>query len=88
MKKKLNIEENKLNNKIEEIKKYKKIDARTIRRTGRIVQFATSVTIDFDRTIRELAREENLMICEVLERPIEAYIRERKSKFKRKQKNN
>jgi len=52
------------------------------------VQFATSVTIDFDRTTRELAREENLMICEVLERSIEAYIRERKSKFKRKQKNN
>ncbi|CAG8566765.1 14697_t:CDS:2, partial [Cetraspora pellucida] len=50
---------NKSNTNKEVIRKpTKKIDGRSATRTGRIVQFATSVTVDFDNTIRQLARDD------------------------------
>jgi len=51
----------------------KKIDGRSATRTGRIVQFATSVTVDFDNTIRQLAKDDGLMIVEVLEKSLLLY---------------
>ena len=51
----------------------KRLDGRSATRTGRIVQFATSVTVEFDNTIRQLAREEGLMMAEVLEKSLQIY---------------
>lgn len=64
-------------NKISIRKPPKRIDGRSATRTGRIVQFATSVTPEFDNEIRKLARESNCMIVEVLERSLNLYKQER-----------
>lgn len=65
-------------NKEASIKKItKKIDGRSATRTGRIVQFATSVTVDFDNTIRQLARDDGLMIVEILEKSLLLYKKHR-----------
>ena len=52
---------------------YERLDGRSLRRSNRIVQFATRVTPEFDRRIREIARDERLLIVEVLERALDAY---------------
>jgi hypothetical protein len=66
-----------------EIKKPpKRIDGRSATRTGRIVQFATSVTTEFDNDIRQLSRDNNCMIVEVLEQSLELYKRERERESK------
>jgi hypothetical protein len=49
-----------------------RIDGRTLRRSGRTVQFATRVSPEFDERIREIARRERLLIVEVLERALDA----------------
>lgn len=51
----------------------KKIDARTLRRTGRTVQFATRVTEKFDQQFRDVAKRDNLMLATLLELALEAY---------------
>jgi hypothetical protein len=48
-------------------------DGRSLRRSNRIVQFATRVTPDFDRRIRDIAEREGLLIVEVLERALNLY---------------
>ena len=50
-----------------------RLDGRSMRRTNRVVQFATRVTPEFDRRVRTIAMEEGLLIVEVLERALEAY---------------
>ena len=50
-----------------------RIDGRSMRRTNRVVQFATRVTPEFDRRVRMIAMEEGLLIVEVLEKAIQAY---------------
>jgi hypothetical protein len=50
-----------------------RIDGRSLRRSSRVVQFATRVTPEFDREIRTIAQREGLMIVEVLERALLAY---------------
>jgi len=73
------------NNKGKEIikkKPTKKIDGRSATRTGRIVQFATSVTVDFDNTIRQISREDNCMIVEILERSLLLYKEQREKESK------
>ena len=52
---------------------YQRRDGRSLRRTNRTIQFATRVTPDFDRRIRDLAEREGLLIVEVLERALDAY---------------
>ena len=52
---------------------YDRLDGRSLRRSNRIVQFATRVTPEFDRRIREIARDEHLLIVEVLERALDVY---------------
>ncbi len=51
----------------------KREDMRSARRTGRTVQFATRVTVDFDRRFRSVAKREKLLLAELLERALEAY---------------
>jgi len=50
-----------------------RIDARSMRRSGRTIQFATRVSPDFDRRIREIAIREELLLVEVLEKALDAY---------------
>ncbi len=52
---------------------YQKIDARTLRRTGRTIQFATRVSEDFDSRLRRIAQQENLLLVQVLERALKEY---------------
>ncbi|KLL03747.1 MAG: hypothetical protein MRERV_34c022 [Mycoplasmataceae bacterium RV_VA103A] len=75
---------NKSNTNKEVIRKpTKKIDGRSATRTGRIVQFATSVTVGFDNTIRQLARDDGLMIVEILEKSLSLYKEQRERERER-----
>jgi hypothetical protein len=47
-----------------------RIDGRTLRRSGRTVQFATRVSPEFDARVREIARRDGILIVEVLERAL------------------
>ena len=51
-------------------------DGRSMRRSRRTRQFATRVTADFDRRFRSTARRHGLLMTELLERSLEAFIRE------------
>ncbi len=48
-------------------------DGRSLRRSNRVVQFATRVTPDFDYRVRDIAEREGLLIVEVLERALDLY---------------
>lgn len=50
-----------------------RIDGRSLRRTGRTVQFATRVSLDFDDRLRRIAQRDGMKLVEVLERALEAY---------------
>lgn len=50
-----------------------RIDGRTLRKTGRIVQFATRVSLDFDDRLRHIAQRDGIKLVEVLERALDAY---------------
>jgi len=54
-----------------------RIDARSLRRTNRTLQFATRVSPEFDRRIRQIAAEEGKLLVEVMEQALAAYERER-----------
>jgi len=49
-----------------------------LRRTGRTVQFATRVSLDFDDRLRHIAQRDGMKLVEVLERALEAYEAARK----------
>jgi hypothetical protein len=53
-----------------------RIDARTLRRSGRTVHFATKVTPEFDNRLREIAAATGKMLTEILEEALRAYERE------------
>jgi hypothetical protein len=53
-----------------------RIDARSLRRSNRTVQFATRVTPEWDARIRAAAQQHGLMLTEVLERALDAFERE------------
>jgi hypothetical protein len=53
-----------------------RIDARSLRRSGRTVHFATKVTPAFDNRVRELAAETGDMLTEILEKALAALERE------------
>ena len=59
---------------------YERLDGRSLRRSNRVIQFATRVTPEFDQRIRELARAENLLIVEVLEMALDAYESQRQGR--------
>ncbi len=50
-----------------------RLDGRTMRRSGRTVQFATRVSPEFDGRIRQIAMRDGLLLVEVLERALDAY---------------
>ena len=58
-----------------------RIDGRTMRRSGRTVQFATRVSPEFDERIRQIAMREGLLLVEVLERALDAYEASRKQTY-------
>jgi hypothetical protein len=74
---KVKVNKNKEVSKIDKKKIIKRTDGRSGTRTGRIVQFATSVTVDFDNTIRQLAKDDGLMIVEILEKSLSLYKEQR-----------
>jgi len=46
-------------------------------RTGRVVQFATRVTPEFDKKIRELAQTKKLQLAVMLEEMLKVYLAEK-----------
>jgi hypothetical protein len=56
-----------------------RVDARSLRRTHRTIQFATRVSPEFDQRIRKIAAEEGRLLVEVMERALAVYERERGS---------
>ncbi|MGE4043438.1 MAG: hypothetical protein AB7F35_01200 [Acetobacteraceae bacterium] len=50
-----------------------RIDARSLRRSGRTVHFATKVTPEFDNRVRQLAMDRGKMLTEILEEALLAY---------------
>ena len=50
-----------------------RVDGRTMRRSGRTVQFATRVSPEFDERIRRIAMQDGMLLVEVLERALDAY---------------
>ena len=50
-----------------------RLDGRTMRRSGRTVQFATRVSPEFDERVRQIAMRDGMLLVEVLERALEAY---------------
>ena len=50
-----------------------RLDGRTMRRSGRTVQFATRVSPDFDERVRQIAMRDGMLLVEVLEHALEAY---------------
>jgi hypothetical protein len=55
-----------------------RLDGRSLRKSGRTVQFATRVTWDFDDRLRHIAQRDSLKLVEVLERGLDAYEAARK----------
>jgi len=53
-----------------------RIDARTLRRTGRTIHFATKVTEAYDYRVREIAAQTGKYLSEILEESLAAYERE------------
>lgn len=56
-----------------------RMDGRTMRRSGRTVQFATRVSPEFDGRLRQIAMRDGILLVEVLERALDAYESKRKS---------
>jgi hypothetical protein len=50
-----------------------RIDARSLRRSGRTVHFATKVTPEFDNRVRQIAADTGKMLTEILEEALAAY---------------
>jgi hypothetical protein len=53
-----------------------RIDARSLRKTGRTLQLATRVSWEFDDKLRRIAQRDGLLLVEVLERALDAYERQ------------
>jgi len=56
----------------------RRIDGRSLRKTGRTLQLATRVSWEFDEKLRSIAQRDGLKLVEVLERALEAYEEARK----------
>ena len=51
----------------------RRVDGRSLRRTGRTLQFATRVTEEFDELLHKIAERDGLKLVEVLENSVAAY---------------
>jgi hypothetical protein len=56
----------------------RRIDGRSLRKTGRTVQFATRVSWEWDDKLRRIAKRDGLYLVEVLELALDAYEKARK----------
>ena len=56
----------------------RRIDGRSLRKTGRTVQFATRVSWEWDDKLRRIAKRDGLLLVEVLEQALDAYEEARK----------
>jgi hypothetical protein len=56
----------------------RRLDGRSLRKTGRTLQLATRVSWEFDEKLRRIAQRDGLKLVEVLERALEAYEAARK----------
>lgn len=54
------------------------IDKRTLRKTGRIKQFNTSVSEEWMERLKQISYDERLKYVEVLEKALESYDKQRK----------
>jgi hypothetical protein len=54
------------------------IDKRTLRKTGRIKQFNTSVSEEWMERLKQISYEERLKYVEVLEKALESYDKQRR----------
>ncbi|WP_413484584.1 hypothetical protein [Morganella psychrotolerans] len=52
---------------------YVRRDGRSARKTNRTLAFATRVTIEYDKELRDLAERDGLLLVEVLEESLKAY---------------
>ncbi|RMS04947.1 hypothetical protein ALP73_200319 [Pseudomonas coronafaciens pv. garcae] len=57
----------------------RRLDGRSARRTNRTIQFATRVTPEFDKRVREVAEREGLLLVEVLEQALDLFDRAKSS---------
>ena len=55
-----------------------RLDGRTMRRSGRTVQFATRVSPEFDDRVRQIALRDGMLLVEVLANALDAYEQSRK----------
>ena len=55
-----------------------RLDGRSLRKSGRTLQFATRVSWEWDDKLREIAQRDGLKLVEVLERGLDAYEAARK----------
>ena len=54
-------------------KAYRRVDGRSLRKTGRTLQFATRITEEFDELLHKIAQRDGLKLVEVLENSVAAY---------------
>lgn len=50
-----------------------RLDGRSLRKSGRLIPFATRVTPEFDDRIRKIAQRDGVLLVEVLEQGLDAY---------------
>jgi hypothetical protein len=50
-----------------------RVDGRSLRKSGRLIPFATRVSLDFDTRLRRIAQRDGLLLVEVLECGLDAY---------------
>ena len=57
-----------------------RLDGRSLRKSGRLIPFATRVSPDFDDRLRNIAQRDGLLLVEVLEYGLDAYEAARKER--------
>ena len=55
-----------------------RLDGRSLRKSGRLIPFATRVSESFDERFRTIAQRDGLLLVELLERSVDAYEAARK----------
>lgn len=50
-----------------------RIDGRSLRKSGRLIPFATRVSPEFDERLRKIAQRDGLLLVEVMEQALDAY---------------
>jgi hypothetical protein len=56
----------------------RRLDGRSLRKTGRTMQFATRVSWEWDERLRRIAKRDGLYLVEILELALDAYEKARR----------